>query len=118
MAPDKPWLVLCDVTFGRKDEALADPYGNTPFHGCAYQGNLRSLHVLLEHVQKHRNANLLRAVRDPSAPPEAKVGPYCCVLPLGNKRILRGLSQLIIWSYLVHRGIYLYIKCILILYYT
>lgn len=71
VAPDKPWLVLCDVTFGRRDEgdeAVADPYGNTPFHGCAYQGNLRSLEVLLRHVQKHPKANLKQAVSHPSHP--------------------------------------------------
>ena len=70
VAPDKPWLVLCDVTFGRRDEAVADPYGNTPFHGCAYQGNLRSLEVLLRHVQKHPQANLKQAVSHPTQGPK------------------------------------------------
>lgn len=74
VAPDKPWLVLCDVTFGRRDEAYADPYGNTPFHGCAYKGNVKCLQVLLQHVSKHQPdwPNLSEAVRNPSQPPQAK----------------------------------------------
>ncbi|CAJ1405142.1 unnamed protein product [Effrenium voratum] len=47
---NEEWMILADVTY------KGDRYGNTALHAACYEGNLRSLEVLLHHVERYHGS--------------------------------------------------------------